>query len=644
METTSVFSEAFKNIIGDVITTVQLEGNEKEIKRDSSPADEWSSSNDKKSCSYCRVEFPDSQVQREHYKLDWHRYNLKQSLFSRPPITEDDFSVKTGNDDLSSISGSDSEKEDTLDTYATAQGKIFLKNKSNQVISLYKCLMLDRKEEISENVILNRLRNCVTNQQWTILMLGGGHFAGAVFKGTEPILHKTFHCYTVRAGQGGSQGARDNKSGGSQPKSAGASLRRYNEQALVQHVKSIVETWKTEIENSSLIMYRAAGPYNRGVLFGGSTPLLDRANPKLRTIPFSTRRATFTELKRVHQLLTTVNVYDSLETATKNFSKQISPDVDAKRNKVRTSCINRAKSRETVERPLPTEHLSSDSESETDQIYISTNDQEISFHSLKEFEDSLTPEQRKKIAKKKKPKKSKSKKLKELEDSKKKELISVISNGQIEKLKILLDNYLQISEEPEVEKNSQDFINKVVDESQNTLLHVAAQKEQIDMVKFLLDNDANPCLKNKSQLTAYTCTQSKEVRECLRQFSRDNPDKYNYNKAQIPVNALTNEEMADKKKAMRKVKREKEKEKKKENEIKRKEEEQKERFLKLSDREKRALAAERRILNQQGVVTKRCFLCGADIAGKVPFEYLQNLFCSIDCLKAHRLQHPIVLS
>lgn len=65
-------------------------------------------------------------------------------------------------------------------------------------------------------------------------MLGGGHFAGAVFQGDEAILHKTFHCYTVRAGQGGSQSSRDSKSGGSQPKSAGASLRRYNEQALVQ--------------------------------------------------------------------------------------------------------------------------------------------------------------------------------------------------------------------------------------------------------------------------------------------------------------------------------------------------------------------------------------------------------------------------
>ena len=39
----------------------------------------------------------------------------------------------------------------------------------------------------------------------------------------------------------------DNKSGGSHPKSAGASLRRYNEASLVQHVQDILVTWKDEL-------------------------------------------------------------------------------------------------------------------------------------------------------------------------------------------------------------------------------------------------------------------------------------------------------------------------------------------------------------------------------------------------------------
>lgn len=48
---------------------------------------------------------------------------------------------------MSSISGSDTEEEqDTLDALATAQGKIFLKNQTGQVFSLYKgVLLIDKK-------------------------------------------------------------------------------------------------------------------------------------------------------------------------------------------------------------------------------------------------------------------------------------------------------------------------------------------------------------------------------------------------------------------------------------------------------------------------------------------------------------------
>lgn len=56
--------------------------------------------------------------------------------------------------------------------------------------------------------------------------------------------------------------------------------------------------------------------------------------------------------------------------------------------------------------------------------------------------------------------------------------------------------------------------------------------------------------------------------------------------AQIPINSLSQEEAAEKKKAQRKIKREKEKEKKKENAIKEHERAEKDRFLGLSDREK----------------------------------------------------------
>lgn len=72
----------------------------------------------------------------------------------------------------------------------------------------------------------------------------------------------------------------------------------------------------------------------------------------------------------------------------------------------------------------------------------------------------------------------------------------------------------------------------------------------------------------------------------MKKFAREHPDKYNYNRAQIPLNALTEEELAEKKRAQRKIKREKEKEKKKENHVKQKEMAEKDRFVNLSDREK----------------------------------------------------------
>ncbi|XP_045476125.1 ankyrin repeat and zinc finger domain-containing protein 1-like [Harmonia axyridis] len=651
MDILNVFTDEFKEILNSELKNVLLDNIEEEQVENPLSKIWESQSTNSSSCSYCLMDFPDVVAQREHYKLDWHRFNLKQSLSGKNPISEHEFNEKSGNDDISSISGSESEKEDTLDTFATAQGKIFLQNKSGQIFSIYKCLVFNKKDDINENILLQKLKSCIENQQWTVLMLGGGHFAGAVFKGGTPILHKTFHCYTVRQGQGGSQSSRDNKSGGSHPKSAGASLRRFNEQALVQHVQDIADQWKAEIEKSSLIFYRAPGPYNRSVLFGGSNPILNRSDVRLRNIPFSTRRATYTEVQRVHNILATTNLYDNVDAVIKQLEKHRTLNKESKRNRIRGPQVNRAKSREIIERPLPTKHSSetnsiADSIPEDDfeeNLQLNEADIEISFEHLKVFEDTEKPLS--KTGKKKKPKKSKTKRLLEKEDERKKELIEVLCSGNMIKLKELLDNvgknveddHLNVVEDLRIE-----FLNEVLDDEGNSLMHIAAMNEHVDMVTFLLENNSDPCVKNKKHQTPYSSTSSKEIREAMKQFAKENPDKHNYNKAQIPVNSLTQEEMAEKKKQLRKIKKEKEKIKKEENKLKRIEESEKERFLKLSDREKRALAAERRILVQNGTVSARCFLCASDITGKVPFEYLNNRFCSMDCLKAHRLKNPIL--
>ncbi len=45
-------------------------------------------------CITCAVAFKEPEAQREHYKTDWHRYNLKRKMAELPPITEKDFKSK----------------------------------------------------------------------------------------------------------------------------------------------------------------------------------------------------------------------------------------------------------------------------------------------------------------------------------------------------------------------------------------------------------------------------------------------------------------------------------------------------------------------------------------------------------------------
>lgn len=106
-------------------------------------------------------------------------------------------------------------------------------------------------------------------------------------------------------------------------------------------------------------------------------------------------------------------------------------------------------------------------------------------------------------------------------------MYEIISTGAVAQLKDILNSF--IGETNDVDsKNAQ--INQIIDDCKNTLLHVAAIHEQVDMVSFLLENGADPCLKNVKQYTPYTCMQHKPIRDLLKDYAQRNPDKYNYNK------------------------------------------------------------------------------------------------------------------
>lgn len=181
-----------------------------------------------------------------------------------------------------------------------------------------------------------------------LCMIGGGHFAAMVVSlaprqaksGSGPLnreatvlAHKTFHRYTTRRKQGGSQSANDNSKGNAH--SAGSSLRRYNEQALVEDIRNLLAEWKALLDTSDLLFIRATGTTNRRTLFGPYEGQVLRANdPRIRGFSFNTRRATQNELMRSFIELTRLKVREILpvdpNAIAEAAAKQATPSKPAK--------------------------------------------------------------------------------------------------------------------------------------------------------------------------------------------------------------------------------------------------------------------------------------------------------------------------
>ncbi|KPI41509.1 uncharacterized protein AB675_9149 [Cyphellophora attinorum] len=170
----------------------------------------------------------------------------------------------------------------------------------------------------------------VTNKvdpHYFLCMIGGGHFAAMIVSlipevrkgpgGVEerhPIVHahKTFHRYTTRRKQGGSQSANDNAKGNAH--SVGSSIRRANEAALEVDIRQVLSEWREQIDSAELIFVRATGSQNRRILFGPyDGQVLTSRDKRLRGFPFSTRRATQAELLRSFQELTRLKVSTVVE-------------------------------------------------------------------------------------------------------------------------------------------------------------------------------------------------------------------------------------------------------------------------------------------------------------------------------------------
>lgn len=57
-------------------------------------------------CLNCSVRFQNAEMQREHYKTDWHRYNLKRKIAELPPVSVEEFEKRIHqqkNDDAAAL-------------------------------------------------------------------------------------------------------------------------------------------------------------------------------------------------------------------------------------------------------------------------------------------------------------------------------------------------------------------------------------------------------------------------------------------------------------------------------------------------------------------------------------------------------------
>ncbi|KAE9399862.1 hypothetical protein BT96DRAFT_965488 [Gymnopus androsaceus JB14] len=336
-------------------------GNRQEPPKPPSPEPVPSSSTSAtRACNICLgIAFLDIDQQRAHFRSDWHRYNVKNRLKGGQPVAESDFNqLIDGLED--SLSGSESSSDEETESESDRDAVNALVNKHNKrsdspessmrkgptycpfVVSLSS---FDSNRSLSNIISQWYTRRCSSasiagsckipvpgGRQWAMFMVAGGHFAGAVIRvsktgqeneisskkpkkpvpETEVLRHKTFHRYTTRRKQGGSQGLNDNAKGNA--KSAGAQLRRYGEQALRDDIRNLLADWEEEINECELIFIRATG-VNRRIFIDYEGAVIAKGDDRLRTFPFPTRRPTQSELSRCLVELTRVKVSHLTEEA-----------------------------------------------------------------------------------------------------------------------------------------------------------------------------------------------------------------------------------------------------------------------------------------------------------------------------------------
>jgi hypothetical protein len=69
-----------------------------------------------------------------------------------------------------------------------------------------------------------------------------------------------------------------------------------------------VAAWADDLIGCTFILYRAVGSTNQAALFGKNSPL-KKDDPRVRALPFPTKKPSYKEVQRVHETVASVEVY-----------------------------------------------------------------------------------------------------------------------------------------------------------------------------------------------------------------------------------------------------------------------------------------------------------------------------------------------
>ncbi|KAG8833161.1 hypothetical protein FRC17_011232 [Serendipita sp. 399] len=510
------------------------------------------------SCTICSgAVFTDSEDQRAHYRSDWHRYNVKAKLSNKPLLNEAAFenAVAHLSDSISGSESTDSDAESTETDavqHALKRARIsasrpvspseedqdarqqipktavqWFHSPPSTQIGLYRTIFPLKTEPEDYVQQLRKLQEPVDGgRYWTLLMIAGGHFAGMVVKigrdststeitstakgkgkqkptDYEVILHKTFHRYTTRRKQGGSQSVNDNAKGPA--KSAGAQLRRYGEQALREDIRNLMKEWADDVNASERIWIRS-NVSNKRIFYDYEDAVFARDDERLRNFPFPTRRPTHTELLRslnelIHAKITQYTEAELKEQDEHALSLLPKPKVVA----------------------------------------------------------SSHPQSAPQKATKPKPEAPKLTKEQEVQRDMWLRLLEMTKKGRLESLQAFVERILTTEMKSGVDARVPDLDGLEPEDIGCTLLYIASASSQEEVVRWLLEQmNANPTLRSPEGeedggRTPYEVAGSKPVRDAFRRLAGVYPDRWDWlTEGRVPsVLSKEMEEEQDSKKKMR---------------------------------------------------------------------------------------------